>query len=60
MLTWAFIFILLAIVSGIFGFTGIATAFASMAQIFFYLFLVALVISLVLHFTRAIDRKTNL
>ena len=50
MLKWAFVFLLIAIVAGIFGFTGVEEASATIAQwlfgIFLVLFLGALVIGL--------------
>jgi uncharacterized membrane protein YtjA (UPF0391 family) len=50
MLKWAFVFLLIAIVAGIFGFTGVEQASATIAQwlfgIFLLLFLGALVIGL--------------
>ncbi len=50
MLKWAFIFLLIAIVAGLFGFTGVEQASATIAQwlfgIFLVLFLGALVIGL--------------
>lgn len=50
MLKWAFVFLLIAIVAGIFGFTDVATASATIAQwlfgIFLLLFLGALIIGL--------------
>lgn len=50
MLKWAFIFLLIAIVAGIFGFTDVQAASATIAQILFgiflFLFLAALVIGL--------------
>jgi uncharacterized membrane protein YtjA (UPF0391 family) len=52
MLKWAVVFLLIAIVAGIFGFTGISEASASIAQILFgifvALFLGALVIGLMI------------
>jgi uncharacterized membrane protein YtjA (UPF0391 family) len=52
MLKWAFIFLLIAIVAGIFGFTGVEQASATIAQwlfgIFLVLFIGALVIGLML------------
>ncbi len=47
MLGWAIIFFLLALVAGIFGFTGIAIASASIAKILFFLFLALFIISAV-------------
>jgi uncharacterized membrane protein YtjA (UPF0391 family) len=50
MLKWAIIFLIIAIVAGIFGFTGVEQASATIAQwlfgIFLVLFLGALVIGL--------------
>ena len=50
MLKWAFIFLLIAIVAGIFGFTDVQSASATIAQwlfgIFLVLFLSALIIGL--------------
>jgi uncharacterized membrane protein YtjA (UPF0391 family) len=40
MLKWAVVFLIIAIVAGIFGFTGIAAASASIAKVLFGLFLV--------------------
>lgn len=40
MLKWAFIFLLIAIVAGIFGFTGVEQASATIAQWLFGIFLV--------------------
>ncbi|MBI3705284.1 MAG: DUF1328 domain-containing protein [Rhizobiales bacterium] len=52
MLKWAFIFLLIAIVAGIFGFGGVEEAAATIAQwlfgIFLVLFIGALVIGLML------------
>jgi uncharacterized membrane protein YtjA (UPF0391 family) len=52
MLRWAFIFLVIAIIAGLFGFTGVATAATTIAQwlfgIFLVLFLAALVIGLVI------------
>ncbi len=40
MLKWAFVFLLIAIVAGIFGFTGVEQAPATIAQWLFGIFLV--------------------
>jgi len=48
MLSWALGFFLGAVVAAVFGFGGIATAFAGIAQLLFWLFVALLVISLVL------------
>ena len=57
MLYWAAVFFIVALVAGLFGFGGIATASAGMAQVLFFLFLIGLVVTLVLHFFRSVDRK---
>lgn len=40
MLKWAFVFLVIAIVAGIFGFTGVEQASATIAQWLFGIFLV--------------------
>ena len=49
---WAVVFLIVALVAGLFGFGGIASASAGIAQILFFVFLVLLVISLVMYFVR--------
>lgn len=39
MLRWSVVFFLIAIVAGIFGFTGISEGAASIAQVLFFIFL---------------------
>jgi uncharacterized membrane protein YtjA (UPF0391 family) len=48
MLKWAVVFLLIAIVAGIFGFSGIAAASATVAQILFGIFLVLFIGALVI------------
>ncbi len=48
MLSWSLTFFVLAIVAAIFGFGGIASAAGGIAQILFFVFLVALVISMLM------------
>ena len=48
MLKWAFVFLIIAIVAGIFGFTGVEQASASIAKILFGIFLVLFVGALVI------------
>jgi uncharacterized membrane protein YtjA (UPF0391 family) len=40
MLKWAFVFLIIAIIAGIFGFTGVEQASATIAQWLFGIFLV--------------------
>ncbi|MCB1957657.1 MAG: DUF1328 domain-containing protein [Rhodocyclaceae bacterium] len=51
MLKWAFIFLLVSIVAGIFGFTGIAAGAAVIAKFLFFAALVLFLIFLVLGLT---------
>ncbi len=43
MLRWAVVFVLIAIVAGLFGFTGVAAAATAIAKILFGIFLVLFV-----------------
>ena len=52
MLSWALIFFVVAIIAAVFGFGGIASASAGMAQILFFLFLVLFVVSLIMGMAR--------
>lgn len=52
MLAWAIAFFVAAILVGLLGFTETATL-AAMSKVLFWIFLVGLVVSLVLHFTRS-------
>lgn len=56
MLRWALIFLLVALVAGVLGFTELAGASAGIARIFFYVFLVLLLISALLHVLRGNSR----
>lgn len=50
MLGWAIFFLIAAVVAALLGFGGIASAFAGVAQILFYLFLIVFVIILIFTF----------
>lgn len=52
MLSWALIFFVIAIIAAVFGFGGIATASAGIAQVLFFLFLVLFVVSLIMGLAR--------
>ena len=52
MLRWALIFLVVGLVAGLFGFTGIAGAAIAIARPLFYIFPVLLLISLVMHLVR--------
>ena len=47
MLGWALFFFILAIVASIFGFGGMAAAFASVAKILFFVFIVLFLVTFV-------------
>lgn len=47
MLRWTIIFIVLAIVAAIFGFSGIAESAAGIAKILFFIFIVLFIISII-------------
>ena len=47
MLHWTLVFAVLAILAAVFGFGMAASAFAGIAKILFFLFLVAVVVSLI-------------
>ncbi len=46
MLYWAFIFLCVALIAAVFGFGGIATASAGVAQTLFFVFLLLFVLAL--------------
>jgi uncharacterized membrane protein YtjA (UPF0391 family) len=47
MLYWSMIFLIIALVAAVFGFTGIYSAAAGIAQVLFFVFLVLFIISLI-------------
>jgi uncharacterized membrane protein YtjA (UPF0391 family) len=47
MLRWSLIFLVIALVAALFGFTNIAAGAASIAKILFFVFLVLFVIALI-------------
>jgi uncharacterized membrane protein YtjA (UPF0391 family) len=47
MLAWALTFAVIAVIAGLFGFGLVASAFAGIAQIVFFIFVVLFVLSLV-------------
>jgi len=52
MLTWALIFLVVALISGVLGFTTIAGASIALAKLLFLIFLVLFVVSLIMHLVR--------
>ncbi len=59
MLTWAFIFFVLALAAGLLGFGGIAFAAAGIAKLLFFLFIILFIGSLILRFTQGADRAAD-
>ena len=51
MLYWALMFLVVALIAAIFGFTGIAVAAAGIAKLLFFIFLVLFVITFATHLT---------
>ncbi len=56
MLNWAIMFLVVAIIAAVFGFGGIASASAGIAQILFFVFLVLFVGALIM---RAVGSRTQ-
>ena len=52
MLTWALVFLIVALIAGVLGFTRIAGASIAIAKLLFFIFLVLFVASLVVHLIR--------
>ena len=52
MLSWAIGFFIVAIIAAVFGFGDIAAGATGIAQVLFVLFLIAFVVSLVMHYAR--------
>lgn len=52
MLGWILVFLLVSIVAGVLGFTGIAVQAAGIAKILFFVFLILFVVSLIFHLVR--------
>jgi uncharacterized membrane protein YtjA (UPF0391 family) len=47
MLSWALAFFIVAIIAAVFGFGGIAAGASSIAQVLFFIFLIAFAVSLI-------------
>jgi len=52
MLSWAVTFLIVAIIAAVFGFGGIASASAGIAQILFFIFVALFVVTLILRAVR--------
>jgi uncharacterized membrane protein YtjA (UPF0391 family) len=53
MLTWAVIFLVVAIVAALFGFREVAGVATQIAKVLFFIFLILFVISLIMHLVPA-------
>jgi uncharacterized membrane protein YtjA (UPF0391 family) len=51
MIYWALMFLLVAVIAAVFGFTGIAIAAAGIAKLLFFVFLVLFVVTFASHLT---------
>jgi uncharacterized membrane protein YtjA (UPF0391 family) len=51
LLKWALIFLVISLVAGIFGFTGLAVATAEIARVLFFVFVAIFLVLLVLGMT---------
>jgi uncharacterized membrane protein YtjA (UPF0391 family) len=56
MLYWALVFLVVALIAGVFGFTGVAIAAAGIAKILFVVFLILFLVSIVTHLARGATR----
>ena len=52
MLYWALVFLVVAVIAGLLGFGVIASAAVGIAKVLFFIFLVAFLITLVMHLGR--------
>jgi uncharacterized membrane protein YtjA (UPF0391 family) len=53
MLRWAFLFLIIGLIAGVLGFTGVAEASIAIAKILFFIFMVIFVVLLVAGLTVA-------
>jgi uncharacterized membrane protein YtjA (UPF0391 family) len=54
MLYYAIVFFIIALLAAVFGFGGVAVAFAGVAKLLFLIFLILFVVSLVMHVGRRV------
>jgi uncharacterized membrane protein YtjA (UPF0391 family) len=50
MLTWAVIFLLIAIVAALFGFREVSSIATQIAKVLFFIFVILFIISLIMHY----------
>lgn len=56
MLGWALTFLIVALIAAVFGFGGIASASAGIAQILFFVFIALFVLTLIMRLVRSDTR----
>lgn len=56
MLSWALTFLVVALIAAVFGFGGIASASAGIAQVLFFIFLILFAITIVARAVRSAGR----
>lgn len=59
MLSWVLTFLVIALIAGALGFTGIAGTSIGIAQTLFYIFLILFVVSLLVHIVRGGGPKSD-
>ena len=59
MLYWAVVFLVVALVAGLFGFGGIAATSAGFAKILFFIFLIGFIFSATSHVVTKIDKRKH-
>lgn len=59
MLTWAVIFLIIALIAGIFGFRGVEGLAMQIAKTLFFIFIILFIISLVLGYTWRLRARNN-
>jgi uncharacterized membrane protein YtjA (UPF0391 family) len=52
MLYWALMFLVIALIAAVLGFTGVAVLAGGVAKILFFIFIVLFVVSLIAHLAR--------
>lgn len=57
MLSWALIFFVFSLIAALFGFTGLASSTAGIAQLLFFIFLALFVVSLLTSVIRRGERR---
>jgi uncharacterized membrane protein YtjA (UPF0391 family) len=54
MLHYALVFLVIALIAAVFGFGGVAVASAEIAKILFFVFVIAFLVSLIMHAGRRV------